>query len=87
MPAIVSFRLDRKGVGEILNSREVQAWVASVAAELSDHIYAATEVRARVRSYHTDRAAAGVSVPARLQAGKGALTRAAAANGLIVRPT
>ncbi|WP_410877361.1 hypothetical protein [Nocardia sp. A7] len=87
MPAIVSFRLDRKGVGEILNSREVQAWVAGVAAELGDHIYASTGVRARVRTYRTDRAAAGVSVPARLQASKGALTRAAAAKQLIVRPT
>lgn len=40
---------------------------------------------ARVHRHTTDRQVAAVSVPAERQAKDGALTRAAAANGLIVR--
>ncbi|WP_328660369.1 hypothetical protein [Nocardia salmonicida] len=84
--ASVSFQLDRKGVRQVLNSPEVTAWVASVAKQIGDHAQSSTGARARVSTYRTDRAAASVSVPARLQASQGALTRAAAAAGLPVRP-
>ncbi len=86
MAATVTFRLDRRGVGEILCSREVGAWAADVAHALADDIEAATDFRPRVLTFTTDRAGASVSVPARLQASDGALTRAAAARGLVVRP-
>jgi len=86
MASTVTFRLDRKGVGQVLTSPEVSAWVTSAARQLAAHVRANHDVRPVVLNYRTDRAAASVSVPARLQASKGALTRAAAAAGLPVRP-
>ncbi|MGN2634623.1 hypothetical protein ACTD5D_39785 [Nocardia takedensis] len=86
MASTVTFRLDRRGVGEILRSREVGAWTADVAQGLADEIESATDYRPEVHSFTTDRAGTSVSVPAKLQASDGALTRAAAARGLTVRP-
>lgn len=81
----VTFQLDRRGVGQVLNSREVSAWVAAAAAQLGNHVQSSTGFRPLVQSYRTDRAGATVSVPARMQASQGALTRAAAAQGLSVK--
>ena len=75
------FRLDRRGVGEVLKSAEAAALInetaRSVASQAGDG--------AEVEEYTTDRNAASVSVPAERQARDGALTRAAAAVGLEVR--
>lgn len=76
-----SFRLNRKGVSEILKSPEFAAAVNEaahgIAADIGDG--------AEVSEYTTDRKAASISVPAHMQASDGALTRAAAAYGLEVR--
>lgn len=78
-------RLNRKEIGRIL-----KADYADQVNELADKI--GDEARALVGDdvvdvdyYTTDRAAAAVTVPAALQASKGALTRAAAKCGLEVQ--
>jgi hypothetical protein len=76
-----SFRLDLKGGAEVLNIKSVDA-VNALAHQIGDQAGADAEVD----PYTTDRAAAAVTVPAERQAKDGALTRAAAAVGLEVRP-
>jgi hypothetical protein len=74
------FRLDRKGVGELLKTEFVDE-INRITDELADRI----GTDAEVEYYTTDRRAAAVTVPAIRQATDGALTRAAAALGLEVR--
>lgn len=76
-----SFKLNYKGVGEILKSPQV----AMVMNEVAARVAAQSGDDAEVKSYTTDRQAASVSVPADQQARDGLLTRAAAACGLQVR--
>lgn len=75
------FRLDRRGVAEILKSAETAALMNETANAVASQAGEGAEVEA----YTTDRQAASVSVPAERQARDGALTRAAAAVGLEVR--
>lgn len=85
MASTVTFRLDRKGVGEVLKSAEVARWVKSVADAVAASARRGTKAPATVDTFTSDRAGATVAVPARLQASEGALTRAAAEHGLVVR--
>ncbi|WP_280371163.1 hypothetical protein [Nocardia wallacei] len=83
------FRLNRRGVRQILRGDELLAKAMDAAAE--DVADAAREelgddVEITVTSYTTDRQAASVRVPVEHQARSGALTRAAAKVGLEVRP-
>ncbi|MFC9769682.1 hypothetical protein [Rhodococcus jostii] len=75
------FRLDRKGVAEVLKSPAAAALINETARAVA----AQAGNGAVVSEYTTDRRAAAVSVPAEDQARGGALTRAAAAAGLEVR--
>ena len=75
-----TFRLNRKGVGEILKTEFVDE-INRIATEMADDI----GDEAEVSFYTTDRGAASVTVPAELQATEGALTRAATKVGLEVR--
>jgi len=78
-----SFRLDARGVREVLRSQEVHELVDSVAFEVAQNVSVlvpqGTEIE--VRSYTTDRGAATVVVADReamaWQARDGILTRAA----------
>jgi hypothetical protein len=75
------FRLNRKGGSEVLKelaATRINALAHQIAAEVGEG--------AEVEEYTTDRAAASVSVSSHRQAKDGALTRAAAAAGLEVRP-
>ncbi|MDV6267074.1 hypothetical protein [Rhodococcus globerulus] len=76
-----TFKLDYRGVGEILKSEQVAAYVNGVAAQ----VVAAAGEDADFKPYTRDRRGASISVPAEQQARDGALTRAAAACGLTVR--
>lgn len=76
-----TFRLNRKGVSELLKSPEYAAAINSVARDVAAEIGDDAEIS----EYTTDRKAASVSVPAHLQASDGALTRAAAKHGLEVK--
>lgn len=76
-----NFRLDRRGVAEVLRSEGV----AKLANEAADQLADRLGEGAKVQRYTTDRKAASVSIPAEQQARDGALTRAAAAVGLQVR--
>lgn len=76
-----SFKLNYKGVGEVLKSPEV----AMIMNEVAEAVGEEAGPDAEVRGYTTDRNAASVSVPAEQQAADGLLTRAAAACGLQVR--
>lgn len=78
--AAASFRRDHRGIGEILNSSEAAAIVNGLARDIAAQVGDDAEVD----EYTTDRRAASVSVPADRQTRDGALTRAAAAVGLIV---
>lgn len=82
---IVTFQLDRGGVAEVLKSAEVARWVKSVAESVAASARRGTKAPATVSTFTSDRAGATVAVPARLQASEGALTRAAAEHGLVVR--
>jgi acyl dehydratase len=74
-----SFELDLDGGAEVLKEL-----VADDIAALAQRI--AADAGGTVRLYTTDRAAAAVTVPAEAQAKHGALTRAASAAGLELRP-
>lgn len=76
-----NFRLNYKGLGEVLRSPRAAALVNDAAAQLRDQ----AGEDAEMSEYTTDRRAASVSVPANLQASDGLLTKAAAAVGLTVR--
>ncbi|MGI5222174.1 hypothetical protein [Nocardia sp. CA-290969] len=82
----VEFQLDRAGVSEILKSPEMAAVINETAAAVADQVREDTGEEPEVESYTTDRGAAAVGVPVTLQATDGALTRAAAAVGLVVVP-
>lgn len=84
--ARVQFQLNKPGVREILKSPEMAALMNETAEQVAAQIREETGEEPTVESYTTDRAAAAVGVPAVLQATDGALTRAAAAVGLEVRP-
>lgn len=77
----MSFVLDQEGGAEVLKELAASA-IKDLADQIADHVGEGAEVK----TYVTDRAAASVSVPAEAQAKDGALTRAAAAAGLEVRP-
>lgn len=79
------FRLDRRGVGQILQSQTASA-VNAVAREIADNARGQVDNPddVFVSYYSTDRKAAAVTVPAELQAIGGVLTRAASAAGLEV---
>ncbi|MFC9768657.1 hypothetical protein [Rhodococcus jostii] len=77
----IKFRLDRKGVAEVLKSAEFAAHINTVARDVASKAGDGAEVS----EYTTERRAAAVSAPAEAQARGGALTRAAAAAGLEVR--
>lgn len=79
--AEVKIKLNRKAVGNLLKSSQFAAAVNRAAEDIADTI----GPDADVYYYTTDRKAAAVGVPAELQARDGALTRAAAANGLEVQ--
>lgn len=82
MPAPANkFRLDRKGVREILRRTETAAFVNDYARQVTE----AAGPNAEMVDYTSDRSAASVRVPASEQARRGALTRAAARVGLKVR--
>jgi hypothetical protein len=85
-----SFRLDSRGVREVLQSQEVRTLVDGVAASIADHVRGQVGMaKVVVRSYTTDRGAATVEVQdARAmswQARDGILTRAAGRVGLEVK--
>lgn len=77
----VKFRLNYKGGGQVLKELAAQQ-INAVARQVA----AGAGPDAELETYTTDRAAASVSVPAEQQAKDGALTRAASAAGLEVRP-
>lgn len=77
----MTFKLNRAGGAEVLKQL-----TAAEIAKLTEQIAAAAGEGAQADHYVTDRAAGSVSVPAGMQAKHGALTRAAAAVGLEVRP-
>ncbi len=85
--SVDKFRLDRKGVGEILKHQCGPA-VDEVAERVAADVRSRHGVEVEVASYTTDRGAASVTIVdpqgMRLQASDGALTRAAAAVGLEV---
>lgn len=75
------FKLNYKGLGEVLRAPRTAAAVNAAAAELRDR----AGPDAELNEYTTDRRAASISVPAEQQATDGLLTKAAAAVGLTVR--
>jgi hypothetical protein len=79
--------LDHKGIAQLLKSAPFKALVDETAHQLADAAReTVTDGAVIVHEYTTDRAAASVSVPAPYQANHGALTRAATALGLEMRP-
>lgn len=84
------FRLDRKGVGEILKTQFTQQ-VSDLAEAIADNVRDIVDpgVDVEVEVFTTDRAEGSVAIAdpdgLALQATDGALTRAAAAVGLEVR--
>ncbi|MFD3431155.1 hypothetical protein [Nocardia fluminea] len=78
--ATVKVTLNRAEVGVLLRTA-----FGDEVRDLAKRVAAAAGKGARVRMYATDRQKADVSVPAHRQAKDGALTKAAAAVGLIVR--
>ncbi|MCR8574676.1 hypothetical protein ACIPXV_02780 [Streptomyces libani] len=85
-----SFRLDSRGVREVLQSQEVRTVVDGLAASIADHVRgSAGGATVVVRSYTTDRGAATVEVQdvraMSWQARDGILTRAAGRVGLEVK--
>ena len=84
---MAAFRLDRKGVSQILRERCGEA-INSLANAMAADIEQAHGVDVAVSEYTTDRGAASVTIVdprgKRLQASDGALTRAAAKYGLEV---
>lgn len=86
-----SFRLDTRGVREVLTGPEVRQVVDDLADQVAAHVrpQLPSGVTVSVRGYTTDRGAASVTVEdvrgMAWQARDGILTRAAAAVGLEVR--
>lgn len=84
------FRLNKKGVGAILRSKDLAAKVNAVANDLGAAVrtQVGEDVTVHVDAYTTDRGAAAVVIAHRdgvaMQASDGALTKAAAAVGLTV---
>lgn len=85
------FRLDRKGVGEVLKGT-FTAQINELAEKLADEVRATIaddSVPVEMEAYTTDRGAAMVTIAdargLELQATQGALTRAAAKVGLEVK--
>lgn len=76
----MTFRMNRKGGAEVLKDM-----AAPLMNAVARQVAASAGEDAEVDTYTTDRAAAGVRVPAEQQAIDGALTRAVAAAGLEVR--
>ena len=77
----MKFKLDRKGGSEVLKklaADDIHALAQQVAAAAGEGV--------EVNFYTTDRAVAAVGVPAARQAKHGALTKAASAAGLEVKP-
>ncbi len=87
----MTFKLDYKGVGELLKSDEIAKAVNAAAAAIAAivDVGSVTEAQVTVREYTTDRRAAAVSIahPAGLaiEAKYGALAKAAASVGLTVK--
>ncbi|MFI5685903.1 hypothetical protein [Streptomyces sp. NPDC051636] len=86
-----SFRLDTRGVREVLNSAELRSAVDGLAGAIAAHVRpnVPTGTVVSVRAYTTDRGAASVTVEdvraMAWQARDGILTRAAGEVGLEVR--
>ncbi|TSD47978.1 hypothetical protein FFI94_018860 [Rhodococcus sp. KBS0724] len=84
------FKLDKAGVGQILNSPEAQAACMELAEQIAGNVSVKDGVDVIVRPYNSDRAGASVFIahPGGLgmQAKHGALSRAAASVGLTVKP-
>ena len=85
------FRLNRRGVGQILKEQCGPA-ISEVAEQVASHVRAAIDddsIEVVVDTYTTDRGAAAVTIAdnrgMEFQASDGALTRAAAAVGLEVK--
>lgn len=84
------FRIDRRGVREILNRAETADVVNEVAEQIANNVRGLVDddVEVLVEAYQTDRTAAAVTIAdprgMEYQATNGALTRAAAAVGLEV---
>lgn len=87
----VEFRLDRRGVREVLRSPEMRRMVDTAAGQIADHVRAnlPEQVEVDVTHYTTDRAAASVTIldgrSMAWQANDGILTRAAGSLGVEVR--
>ena len=83
-----AFRLDRRGVGEVLKSQGTTQLINTVAAQVRDAVDVDDDVEVTMEPYTTDRGAASVAIEdprgLELQATDGALTRAAAKVGLDV---
>jgi hypothetical protein len=84
--ARVKVQIHSAGAQEILKSAEVAALMAEAAEQVAEIIREETGIEPDIESYTTDRAVSSVGVPVTVQATEGALTRAAAAVGLEVRP-
>lgn len=85
----MKFRLDKKGVGEVLKTQCGEV-IDDYAAQIDDQIRTShPDVDVEVDRYTTDRGAASVTIAdprgMALQASDGALTKAAAAVGLEVK--
>lgn len=83
----MAFELDTDGGSEILKEM-IKPYILDLAlqvGELADE-GATVDEFSQIKEYETDRAAASVTVPAERQAKDGALTRAASAAGLEVKP-
>lgn len=85
---MAKIELDYDGVGEILRSNEVRKAIMGHAEAIAADVESEFAVPTKVYPYTTDRAAASVVIAhpsgAALQAKHGALTRAAAREGLEV---
>lgn len=81
-------KLDYAGIGELLKSYPIRQMVMGAARQIAARVEAEHGVPTEVHAYTTDRAAASVVIAhpsgAAIQAKHGALTRAAAAEGLEV---
>lgn len=77
-------RLDHAGIAKLLKSQPIRDMTNEAARKVGTSAGGSSK-GVKVDEYTTDRTAASVKVPAARQAKSGALTRAAAANGLQVR--
>jgi len=88
----MSFKLDSKGIAEILNSDEIAQAVNAAANAIAGNVstgHPEIDATVTVRAYTTDRRAAAVSIahPAglALEAKRGVLNRAASSVGLTIK--